>query len=90
MMSTTTIYGTIGAIGTGIAALGTSLAAIAPMAGSPSWAGSAALICGAIGGAISVTAKILAGDATQDKIAATTDSSGGPCIHRDEGGRELR
>lgn len=90
MISTTTLYGTIGAIGTGLAALGTSLAAIAPMAGAPSWAGSAALICGAIGGAISVTAKVLAGVASQDKIAKTTDSSGGRCIHRNANDIEIQ
>lgn len=67
-VSTTSLYGVIGAVGTGIAALGTSLAAGSSMVGFPQWLAVSALICGALGGAISLTAKILGAIATPDKV----------------------
>jgi hypothetical protein len=64
--SPTTVYGIIGAVGTGLAALGTSLAAVGSMAGAPSWLPITAACLGAVGGAIAVTAKVLGGIATAD------------------------
>jgi hypothetical protein len=68
MSSPTTVYGIIGAVGTGVAALGASLGTIAMTAGAPSSLAITAAIIGAVGGAVSLTAKILGGIATPDKM----------------------
>ena len=70
MTSPTTTYGVIGAIGTGLAALGASLVGIAVANPTgPSWLPIAGAIMGAVGGAVSLVAKTLGGIATPDKPA---------------------
>jgi hypothetical protein len=68
--SPTTTYATIGAVGTGIAALGGSLTACAAMPGLAAYAAYFAVsgaILFAVGGAVSLVAKRLQGVATPDK-----------------------
>ena len=66
--SPTTLYGVVGAIGTGLATLGASLVGIAVATpGAPSWLPLTGAVVGAIGGAVSLVAKTLGGIATPDK-----------------------
>ena len=67
MTSPTTTYGIVGAIGTGIAAFGGSLTGIALSMSAPPAVAIGAAIITALGGAVSLTAKILGGIATPDK-----------------------
>lgn len=70
--SPTTTYATIGAVGTGLAALGGSLTACAAMPGLAPYAAQLAVsgaVLFAIGGAVSLVAKRLQGVATPDKPA---------------------
>lgn len=67
--SPTTRYAVIGAIGTGLAALGGTLVAVAVMPGAPTWYPVVAATLVAVGGAVSLVAKTLGGIATPDKPA---------------------
>lgn len=70
MTSPTTTYGVIGAVGTGLAALGASVVAIAVANPTgPTWLPIAGAVLSALGGAVSLTAKALGGIATPDKPA---------------------